>query len=337
VRIIFGTVYSVWKAHGEKQGAKSKPAATATAPASPLSPSSTSGDTILIVDEASQVSMPLAALLYGALSWTRVVVAGDFKQLPPIIHGSVTRSALMRAAPANVDATFPKNLLPRIAAQAQALLLSSVMTIVAGTSPESVPVGVVQLDVSFRSHPSVVAFVGAIYPTLASTQRNWLTHPVANAFAGPRFRLVNLAAASPAGLRTSEMRAVEVSHVAAFVQDLPETWSVGIVTVHRNQRLAIRSSNFIASRDPALTKVDTVDSMQGQEFDAVVIALAAVSPVFAMQLQRLNVAFSRAKWHIAVVTSNILEDAACAHPNATDDTLQAAEYLRRFRRAAVVA
>ena len=66
-------------------------------------------------------------------------------------------------------------------------------------------------------------------------------------------------------------------------------------------------------------EVDTVERMQGREYDLIVLAIADVSAFFTLNLNRLNVALSRARNRIVVVTTSALLD-------ADEETLAAISY-----------
>lgn len=80
----------------------------------------------------------------------------------------------------------------------------------------------------------------------------------------------------------------------------PEKESVGIVTPYDQQRNALQELFYNTS-----VKADTVDKFQGQEKDTIIISTVdnIITP-FADNAQRMNVAISRAKKRLILVTSS---------------------------------
>jgi DNA replication ATP-dependent helicase Dna2 len=71
--------------------------------------------------------------------------------------------------------------------------------------------------------------------------------------------------------------------------------------------------------------VDTVERMQGQEREVILVSLTTSSPAFAAQLadfffqpQRLNVAITRPRTKLIIVGSSIVLDTEPADPNHQD-------------------
>uniref|UniRef100_A0A7S1MJM0 DNA2/NAM7 helicase-like C-terminal domain-containing protein n=1 Tax=Neobodo designis TaxID=312471 RepID=A0A7S1MJM0_NEODS len=369
--VVFATAYSAWKnrktlLHGYETG-------------------------VLVVDEASQMPLDVAALLFGARRWDRVAVAGDVLQLPPIEDGQrVDGAAIDDAVAASTTPALSSPIvralcaLPQLAAGSimEALLFDNdgtrlPWTTLATMASADHPPGLIQLTTSFRSVPRIVALLRAqMYPGLEHASGTTASSATAgnddnkyaalHAFDTIRCELpVPLPSVDAETLRIPPLRAAEARAVATHVCGLLDRFPgirVGVVTVHRDQRREIRArlpahtlvAPAAAPRDAAddgaarangaddldtddeepQVTVNTVEKMQGQEYDAVVVALAAVRPAFALQRRRINVAVSRAKRHVCLAFAPGLLAMARSSRTATDDTRAAADFVEAFGNAA---
>ena len=107
---------------------------------------------------------------------------------------------------------------------------------------------------------------------------------------------------------------------------LPE--EIGVVVPYRAQSRLIRSllrRNLMDDEIVQKLVVDTVERMQGQERDVVLVSFATASPKFAAQVadflfqpQRLNVAVTRPRTKLILVGSHHMLDADQFDPNQVE-------------------
>ena len=89
--------------------------------------------------------------------------------------------------------------------------------------------------------------------------------------------------------------------------------STAVLTPHRAQRARLRHD--LAAYDNAVSVIDTVERLQGNEQDTILFSATASDPVaiaqiteFILNMQRSNVAFSRTKTRLVVVCARTLLD-----------------------------
>ncbi len=107
---------------------------------------------------------------------------------------------------------------------------------------------------------------------------------------------------------------------------IPE--EIGVVVPYRAQSRLIRSllrRNLMDDETVQKLVVDTVERMQGQERDVVLVSFATASPKFAAQVadflfqpQRLNVAVTRPRTKLILVGSHHMLDADQYDPNQVE-------------------
>lgn len=279
---------------------------------------------LVVVDEASQVRVPEAAIpisLAGPRG--RLLLAGDHLQLPPIVAG-----------------TYPDT------PPEEPLLHRSIFEAVCPRGQRGDPetaVGmaqsrlVCQLLENFRMNDvltSVAAHLlyGSGYtcfsPEVAAQRLNWRAgralDPLVSGCLDPRFPLVVVILD---GIRAAQANPVEADLVAQLVTALRKGMpyktdaaffqkGVFVVSPHHAQIQAIQRELVRQRTWTATPFVDTVDKMQGQEADAVVVSYGVADPEFALHeaefiygLNRLNVAVTRARSKCVVCLPRPLLDA----------------------------
>jgi DNA replication ATP-dependent helicase Dna2 len=107
--------------------------------------------------------------------------------------------------------------------------------------------------------------------------------------------------------------------MALLVGGIPSS-EIGIVTPFRAQSREIRTLLRRAVPDPVARQqivVDTVERMQGQERDVIIVSLTTSNPVFAAEIadfffqpERLNVAITRPRVKLIIVGSRALRETA---------------------------
>jgi len=99
---------------------------------------------------------------------------------------------------------------------------------------------------------------------------------------------------------------------------------IGVVTPYRAQSRLIRSRLRLVINDHDVTDkivIDTVERMQGQEREVVIISFATASPTFAAKVadflfkpQRLNVAVTRPRTKLILIGSHHMLEAEATNP-----------------------
>lgn len=247
---------------------------------------------VALFDEASQITLPLAIM--GMLAGSKYVFIGDEKQLPPVTVFSATEATQ-----------------------------ASIFGYLAGRGNETM------LDVTYRLNDTLTEWPSRTF------YRNELKS--SEEAAGRRLNLspettrwdFALDPASPAVFldlchqNTTVRSRIEADVVmelilSLFMRDVsPE--DIGVVVPYRAQSRLIRSlirrnllENDLANR----LVVDTVERMQGQEREVIIVSFATASAKFAAQVadflfqpQRLNVAVTRPRTKLILVGSHHMLDA----------------------------
>ncbi len=258
-------------------------------------------DTI-IFDEASQITVPLA--LMAMRKGKRFVFIGDQQQLPPVM---LSRSVLAKES-------------------------SSVFAALTSQNADHS----VMLDQTYRMNRWLTAWPGQTYygSQLKATGRN-SERRLAVSRIPERLAAVFDPAASGIFIPTLDRAARTRNYRDAdLVAELCEAAvngglpleCIGIVTPYRAQGRAVRNALIARFGRTSAQRVvaDTVERMQGQERELIILSqatgdevfLAAVAPFF-FQAQRLNVSITRAMTRLIVIGP-----ALAAVPELEDETVK---------------
>ena len=247
---------------------------------------------VVLFDEASQITLPLAIM--GMLAGSKYIFIGDENQLPPVTAFSASEEKPV-----------------------------SIFGYLAGRGYETM------LDVTYRLNdvltqwPSRTFYRRELKPSKEAATRRLTLSPEAT-----RWDLV-LDPESPAVFldlchqNTTVRSRIEADVVmelilSLFMRDVsPE--DIGVVVPYRAQSRLIRSlirRNLLDSELANRLVVDTVERMQGQEREVVIVSFATASAKFAAQMadflfqpQRLNVAVTRPRTKLIIVGSHHMLDA----------------------------
>lgn len=242
-------------------------------------------DTI-VFDEASQITMPLA--LMAMRRGRKFIFVGDHKQLPPVM---LSRSVLADDAPS----VFAK--------------LTSLHALHTAVLNETY-----RMNRWLARWPSEAHYAGALVASGPNRERRVLLDDVPERFA-PVFDASSCGVFIPTLDRSARTRNFQD---AELVADLCEAAAhaglafhdIGIVTPYRAQGRAIRSALVRRFGRQAASAIvaDTVERMQGQEREMVILSLASADTVFLsavapffFQPQRLNVSITRAMTKLIVI------------------------------------
>jgi superfamily I DNA/RNA helicase len=270
---------------------------------------------LVVIDEASQVRVPEAAIPVSLVGQAgRLVLAGDHLQLPPIVSG-------VYPEPPPGDPVLHRSIFEVVAGQRGNDPADSAATL-AGP-------GVKQLTENFRMNDVLTSFAaGLLYgpdyrpfdDAVASRRLDLLPErcldPFVETCLDPKFPLVVVLLD---GVWAARENPLEAHLVARLVTGLRGTLRAGDGRLYTDDDDFFRSGVFLVSPHRAQIRlidrelrrqrmwerppfVDTVDKMQGQEADAVIVSYGVSDPEFAVQeaefiygLNRLNVAVTRAR------------------------------------------
>lgn len=242
---------------------------------------------VVLFDEASQITLPLAIM--GMLAGSKYIFIGDENQLPPVTTFSETEAAQ-----------------------------TSIFAYLAGRGQETMLNVTYRLNDVLTDWPSRTFYKSELKASAEAASRRLNLSPEAT-----RWDLV-LDPASPAVFldlchtNTTVRSRIEAEVVSELVLSLlmrdvtPE--EIGVVVPYRAQSRLIRSLLRRVLMDDEVTKtlvVDTVERMQGQEREVILVSFATASPKFAAQMadflfqpQRLNVAVTRPRSKLILVGSH---------------------------------
>ena len=250
-------------------------------------------DTV-IFDEASQVTVPLALMAMRA--GKRFVFIGDQQQLPPVVLSqsilSASASVFSRLTADNEDSVMLRE--------------------------------TYRMNRWLTAWPSRSFYGSALAAAGANAERTLAMGPVAPSFAAALLAAPHSAVFVPTLDRTARSRNVaDASLVVAVCAAAREGGvalaDIGIVTPYRSQGRAIRTLLKKAFGSEAKAVVaDTVERMQGQERELVILSLAtgdlaylAAVAGFFFQRERLNVSVTRAMTKLVIIGPEVPPELSC--------------------------
>jgi len=256
---------------------------------------------VVLFDEASQITLPLAIM--GMLAGSKYVFIGDENQLPPVTIFS-----------------------------APDLKQTSIFTYLTGHGNETMLNVTYRLNDVLADWPSRTFYNNELKPSQKAASRRLQLSPEPT-----RWDFV-LDPEAPAVFldlchqNTTVRSRIEAETVVELILSLlmrdvsPE--DIGVVVPYRAQSRLIRSLLRRIIEDEDTVKklvVDTVERMQGQEREVVIISFATASPKFAAQMaeflfqpQRLNVAVTRPRTKLILVGSHYMLSADQYDPGQTE-------------------
>lgn len=253
-------------------------------------------DTV-IFDEASQITVPLAIMAMRKAK--RFVFVGDHKQLPPVV---LSKSVLHTDCYSVFAALITQH-------PATSVMLRETY----------------RMNEQLTHWPSKQYYGGELVSASASASRQFSLprelHQHAEILSGDTaFVFVKSPASSMRTSNLPEAKFIADIIVAAIEAGLPVN-EVGVVTPFRAQGKTIR--NLLASRLGASASkkivTDTVDRMQGQEREMIIVSMSAtdrqflnaIAPFF-FQDERLNVAITRPKTKLILIGPELPADFAAS-------------------------
>ena len=262
---------------------------------------------VVVIDEGSQLKVGEAALAARRLRrGGRLVVAGDHKQLPPVVRGEYPQGDGSPPVAGSIldclRASDPDDVL--LAALVENFRMCDVLCAYPAASIYPADYGPFDAEVAGRR----LTLSPAPPPGSASADPG--TEALIDAVLDPAYPLVVCVLED---VKATAHNPIEAALVARVVETLRERMPVAgddefhdeavfVVSPHHAQIRAVRRSLRILRCWDRLPQVDTVDKTQGQERDAVVISYGVSDVEYALgerefiySLNRLNVAITRAK------------------------------------------
>lgn len=252
---------------------------------------------VIIFDEASQVTLPLAIM--GMLAGNKYIFIGDENQLPPItnfLQGDISKF--------------------------------SIFSYLAGRGNETMLNITYRLNDILTDWPSKTFYQNVLQssPDAASRRLHLSQQTTPWDFVlDPNAPTVFLDLCHRnTTIRSRTEAETVVGLILALLTHGISTAEIGVVVPYRAQSRLIRSLlRRTVQEDPIWKEVvvDTVERMQGQEREVVLVSFATASPAFAAQVadflfqpQRLNVAVTRPRTKLILIGSHHLLNAGHYHP-----------------------
>ncbi|MES2568949.1 MAG: AAA domain-containing protein [Verrucomicrobiota bacterium] len=258
---------------------------------------------VVIVDEAGQVTLPLA--LMAMLSAERYLFIGDHKQLPPVLQ----------SVPAT-EAAF-----------------SSIFGRLSGRGFETLLEVTYRMNAELSRWPAGTFYHDRLHPAPENAGRRLALPQAARDFTeilDPQKPLVFVELDHCNAQRFSNDEAIFVADLLADLCRAGFALSqVAVVVPFRRQarqiRFFLKTRTALHGHDLSECVIDTVDRMQGQEREVVIISMTASEPGyvsrlagFILQPQRLNVAVTRARSKVIILASEQLALTEPLDPEAAD-------------------
>ena len=234
----------------------------------------------LVIDEAGQISIPLA--LMAMKDAKKVIFAGDHKQLPPIITSD-------KIAP-----TLRQSIFERLITDENCTLL----------------------DTSYRMCEPICRFISDLfYDGKLKAYNNG--KGIAIRKGGDLYSFdtpVVLLNVDHEGKQTSDEEAQEIEEIISTYCEflgLPPK-DIGVLSPFRAQvstiRRVLNKSILLSDLTKHDVLVDTIDKMQGQEREVIILSMAAGDLLYMQEMgeflynpQKLNVAFSRSRSKLIII------------------------------------
>lgn len=247
---------------------------------------------VVLFDEASQITLPLAIM--GMLAGSKYIFIGDENQLPPVTTFSV-----------------------------EAANQISIFNYLSGHGNETMLNVTYRLNDVLTGWPSRTFYQNELKASEESAGRRLILSPEVTRWdfvLDPEVPAVflDLCHQNTTVRSRTEANVVIELILSLFMRDVsPE--DIGVVVPYRAQSRLIRSlirRNLLDSDLASHPVVDTVERMQGQEREVIIVSFATTSAKFAAQMadflfqpQRLNVAVTRPRTKLILVGSHHMLDA----------------------------
>ncbi len=230
---------------------------------------------IVIIDEASQISLTLAML--GIIKAKKWILIGDHKQLLPIFK-------IVKKYEANVKLGIFSRLFEKYSNRTM------------------------WLTEHYRSNPKIISLANRLFyenKLIARTNDDLVINlkKFTHNFLDPKIPFVFINVDSrQEKIKKSVKNENEIKLIESIIRDIIDAnynESVGIITPYRAQRNEIKSRINYEN-----VEIETIDSFQGKEKDLIVFSITATEPKqlnFVSNPNRLNVALTRARKKLIII------------------------------------
>jgi hypothetical protein len=308
---------------------------------------------LVVLDESSQIPItlalrPLAAMREGA----QLIVAGDHKQMPPIQHLEPPKNA------EHLVDSIQTYLIKRLNVARQPLLVNyrSNADLVAYARSLDYPA-----ELTAQSPKKDLHALHAIEPVVAKLPAEIPKSPAYHELLKPERRVTALIHDDPTSSQANEIEAGLVAGLAfvlrhtmakeldlggkgnftAFTDDIFFKEGLGIVTPHKAQKALVlrKMRELFPNADAAavFSAVDTVERFQGGERNTIIVSygvgdteIIEGEEQFLLQLERTNVAVSRARAKCIVLMPKSLAYHLPSNQKAADTAIALKSYLEEF-------
>jgi DNA replication ATP-dependent helicase Dna2 len=291
---------------------------------------------VVVIDEASQMKVPDALIALSSIRrGGRVILAGDDRQLPPILHGRYPRDeTLFGSAFTHFADRFGRHALRESRRMNRALVrwprrlfypgfvsmeAERRLAFDAGAVDLSDPLDALLWDAFLRPDDAVVL---ATYAGVRATARNAFE-------AGLVARIARLARAGMIDPATGQR----------FTAEALRSRGLAVISPHRAQNSAILGELTAGGwpRDE-LPVVDTVERMQGNERELILVSYAVADPEyvereaeFLLNPNRFNVSITRPRAKLVVFVSDDVLRAVPADEQVMTESRAIKGYPAHFR------
>lgn len=245
---------------------------------------------VVIVDEAGQIPLTEAAIL-GASGAGTIVFIGDDKQMPPIYHEAQAKHELSVSIFQHLCKQYPDY---ETSLQETYRMNETITNVVSRNFYEPYGEYIFASDFSkhrsliLNSDNSVLSSDESVITMNASEQDLW-----------------------------EENNPEEANFIASLIKDSYDAGltpaDVAVITPFRRQVRLIRET-VKDKIEGELPLIDTVERLQGQDVDLIIISMVTTSPAyyrsvrgFLLNRNRLNVMISRAKKKVVILKSDIID------------------------------
>lgn len=260
---------------------------------------------VVLFDEASQITLPLAIM--GMLAANKYIFIGDENQLPPVT-------------------VFSQETEGKEAAQL------SIFAFLSGRGDESMLNITYRLNNELADWPSRTFYRSELKPSAEAAGRRLILSERGSRWdfiLDPQYPAVFLDLChrnTTVRSRTEAETVIELILALLGHGIAPE--EIGVVVPYRAQSRLIRSLlRRHVNNEEVLSRlvVDTVERMQGQEREVILVSFATASPAFALQMsgflfqpQRLNVSITRPRTKLILVGSRHMFSGTPQNPAQTE-------------------
>ncbi|EGG19028.1 hypothetical protein DFA_02271 [Cavenderia fasciculata] len=291
----------------------------------------------LIIDEASQLQTPIAALAINKAP--RVVVCGDPKQLPPVLHGTYHSNKSLSVDEYTSDPKVHKSIFsclkgllrhhlvadPFLSLNENFRMTSDLCqfsSLLYGPSYRCAETGAREFNIhtlqQSKEWKDLLSRSTSVIQGLYGDHRSCHSIVLDTKYLGNRrveVELVREIYRFELGLFKSS-RSSSTTSASELEDQFWKSKQLGIITPLNMQRIdmqsMISSEQYLAGSQEFKPSVGTVEKMQGQEFDTVVVCYngwnsgSGKTLDFIFNLNRLNVGFTRSKTRLILIISESL-------------------------------